>query len=143
MNGNDASRVRLQVTLTSGSWTHSFEEDEPGDVLVYRPTHSFAFPPTRAGRDTIVFGEGGELTEHAPGPDDRPRDTARSLDGARHESLHARRHGGGPRAESIEIIEASADDSQDSQALKPINLSRLSVMIEFIVVSSCGDATGD
>ena len=55
----------------SGSWTHSFEEDEPGGVLVYRPTHSFAFPPTRAGRDTIVFGAGGELTEHAQGPDDR------------------------------------------------------------------------
>lgn len=59
----------------SGSWTHSFEEDEPGGVLVYRPTHSFAFPPTRAGRDTIVFGEGGELTEQTPGPDDRPRAT--------------------------------------------------------------------
>jgi hypothetical protein len=57
----------------SGSWTHSFEEDEPGGVLVYRPTHSFAFPPTRAGRDTIVFGEGGQLRQMAPGPDDRPR----------------------------------------------------------------------
>ena len=57
----------------SGSWTHSFEEDEPGGVLVYRPTHSFDFPPTRAGRDTIVFGAGGELSEHAQGPDDRMR----------------------------------------------------------------------
>lgn len=57
----------------SGSWTHSFEEDEPGGVLVYRPTHSFDFPPTRAGRDTVVFGEGGELTELGQGPDDRPR----------------------------------------------------------------------
>lgn len=57
-----------------GSWTHSFEEDQ-GDVLVYRQTHSFAFPPAR-GRETLKFGEGGELTEQSPGPDDRPRDTA-------------------------------------------------------------------
>ena len=59
-----------------GSWTHSFEEDQ-GDVLVYRPTHSFAFPPAR-GRETLEFGEGGELTERMPGPDDRPRDTTGS-----------------------------------------------------------------
>lgn len=58
----------------SGSWTHSFEEDQ-GDVQVYRPTHSFAFPPAR-GRDTLEFAEGGELTERTPGPDDRPRDRA-------------------------------------------------------------------
>jgi hypothetical protein len=55
----------------SGSWTHSFEEDEPGGILVYRPTHSFAFPPTRGGRDTIVFSAGGEMTAYAQGPDDR------------------------------------------------------------------------
>ncbi|SFE04327.1 hypothetical protein [Nitrosomonas sp. Nm166] len=54
-----------------GSWTHSFEEDQ-GDVQVYRPTHSFAFPPAR-GRDTLEFGEGGELIKQVPGPDDRPR----------------------------------------------------------------------
>ena len=57
-----------------GSWTHSFEEDH-GDILVYRPTHTFSFPPAR-GRATLEFGEGGELTEWTPGPDDRPRDTA-------------------------------------------------------------------
>ena len=56
-----------------GSWTHSFEEDQ-GDVLVYRPSHSFAFPPAR-GRDTLQFAAGGQLTEQMPGPDDRPRDT--------------------------------------------------------------------
>lgn len=56
-----------------GSWTHSSEEDQ-GDILVYRPTDSFAFPPAR-GRETLVFGEGGELTEQTPGPDDRPRDS--------------------------------------------------------------------
>jgi hypothetical protein len=48
---------------------HSHEEDQ-GDVLVYRPTNAFAFPPAR-GRDSLVFGEGGQLTEHMPGPDDR------------------------------------------------------------------------
>lgn len=57
-----------------GSWTHSFEEDEAG-VLVYRPTHSFTFPPARAGRETLEFGEGGKLTEWAIGPDDRPQAT--------------------------------------------------------------------
>ena len=57
-----------------GRWTHSFEEDD-GDVLTYRPTDTFAFPPSRGGRDTLEFAEGGELTEHAPGPDDRPRAT--------------------------------------------------------------------
>ena len=56
-----------------GSWTHSHEEDQ-GDILVYRPS-GFAFPPAR-GRDTLVFGEGGELTEHTPGADDRSRSTA-------------------------------------------------------------------
>lgn len=58
-----------------GSWTHSFEEDQ-GDVLVYRPTSSFAFPPARRGRETLEFGKGGELIERTPGPDDRPQDRA-------------------------------------------------------------------
>src|SRR5574337_1574738 len=57
-----------------GSWTHSFEEDQR-DIQVYRPTHSFAFPPSRRGRETLQFGEGGALTMEAPGPDDRPRST--------------------------------------------------------------------
>jgi hypothetical protein len=63
----------MDQSSIQGSWTHSFEEDQ-GDVLVYRPTNTFAFPPAR-GRDTLEFGEGGELTERMPGPDDRPRDT--------------------------------------------------------------------
>lgn len=58
--------------LPSGSWTHSFEEDQ-GELLVYRPTTTFAFPPSRGGRDTLVFGKGGEVTEMTIGPDDRPR----------------------------------------------------------------------
>ena len=59
----------------NGSWTHSFEEDEAG-VLVYRPTHSFAFPPSRRGRETLDFSVDGQVVESAPGPDDRPSSTA-------------------------------------------------------------------
>jgi hypothetical protein len=65
----------MNQACIQGSWTHSFEEDQ-GDVLVYRPTYSFAFPPARRGRETLEFGEGGALTERTPGPDDRLRDTA-------------------------------------------------------------------
>ncbi len=54
-----------------GSWTHSFEEDEPG-VRVYRPTHSYAFPAGRRRRETLEFSDDGQLTALAPGPDDRP-----------------------------------------------------------------------
>jgi hypothetical protein len=61
----------MDQTPLRGSWTHSHEEDQ-GDILIYRPTHSFAFPPSR-GRETLEFGEGGELTKKAPGPDDRSR----------------------------------------------------------------------
>ncbi len=64
----------MNPVLIQGSWTHLFEEDQ-GDILVYRPTHTFAFPPAR-GRETLEFGQGGELIEWAPGPDDRPRNTA-------------------------------------------------------------------
>jgi hypothetical protein len=56
----------------TGSWTHSFEEDE-GDVRVYRPSASFTFPPARAPRETLELHAGGNLTVHGPGPDDRPR----------------------------------------------------------------------
>jgi hypothetical protein len=59
--------------LPTGSWTHSFEEDESGNVLVYRPTDSFSFPPARRGRDAIVFDAGGAMSQLTPGPDDRPR----------------------------------------------------------------------
>jgi hypothetical protein len=61
-----------QATVPTGSWTHSFEEDE-GDVRVYRPNGSFTFPPARAPRETLELHAGGDLTVHGPGPDDRPR----------------------------------------------------------------------
>jgi hypothetical protein len=70
----------MTTALPSGSWTHSFEEDADG-IEVYRPTATFAFPPSRKGRKVLEFGAPagamaqGEatLTSMAPGPDDRPR----------------------------------------------------------------------
>lgn len=67
-------KMNQGVSLISGSWTHSLEEDE-ADVLVYRPTDTFPFPPSRRGRETFEFREGGELVVLTPGPDDRPRET--------------------------------------------------------------------
>lgn len=66
--------------LPGGSWTHSFEEDADG-IEVYRPTATFAFPPSRKGRKVLQFDTGSgmpesasaTLTSMAPGPDDRPR----------------------------------------------------------------------
>jgi hypothetical protein len=52
------------------TWSHSFEEDD--DAEVYRPTDSYAFPPSRRGRRVLRF-DGEEITELSPGPDDRLR----------------------------------------------------------------------
>jgi hypothetical protein len=54
----------------TGNWTHSYEEDG-ADVQVYRPTHAFAFPPGRRGRETLEFGAAGQVVSGMPGPDDR------------------------------------------------------------------------
>ncbi|MGK5002616.1 hypothetical protein [Janthinobacterium sp. LB2P70] len=70
----------MTTALPSGSWTHSFEEDADG-IEVYRPTATFAFPPSRKGRKVLEFGVpagamaqgAATLTPMAPGPDDRPR----------------------------------------------------------------------
>lgn len=92
------------VPPIGGSWTHSFEEDEAG-VLVYRPTDSFAFPPSRRGRESLVFAGGGEMTEQSPGPDDRPRATA----AGRWRALGMNRYGVGGTpdapAQVLEIVE--------------------------------------
>lgn len=58
------------LTGLSGTWAHSFEEDE-GDVQVFRPSHSFAFPASRRGRETLDFNAVGQLVIGAPGPDDK------------------------------------------------------------------------
>ena len=89
-----------------GSWTHSHEEDQ-GDVLVYRPSHSYEFPPAR-GRETLEFGAAGELTERTPGPDDRTRDTP-----GRWTALGMNRYrlgsAGDSSAQVIEVIEHSQE----------------------------------
>ena len=61
-------------TPQPGEWTHSHEEDEQ-NIRVYRRTDSFAFPPTRAGRDWLRVDTSGEIVQLTPGPDDRPRPT--------------------------------------------------------------------
>jgi len=86
-----------------GSWTHSHEEDQ-GDILVYRPTHSYQFPPAR-GRDTLVFGEQGELTEHTPGPDDRSRAASGSWQALGMNRLRLE----GTPSRVIEIVEHTPD----------------------------------
>jgi hypothetical protein len=62
----------------SGNWTHSFEEDE-GDVQVYRPSGSFAFPPSRRGRETLDFSQPDQVVSGMPGPDDKRQHTASSI----------------------------------------------------------------
>jgi hypothetical protein len=53
-----------------GAWAHSFEEDE-GDIRVYRPRATFAFPPSRRGRETLEFDPSGRASAGMPGPDDK------------------------------------------------------------------------
>ena len=90
----------------SGSWTHSFEEDE-GGVQLYRPTRSFPFPPSRRGRETLEFGAAGQMVTGMPGPDDR-----RVLTNAGLTPLGMNRfrlEGGVRPGQVIEIVEANAD----------------------------------
>src|SRR3982751_3512611 len=90
-----------------GSWTHSFYEDS-SCVLVYRPTHSFAFPPSRRGREILEFGDEGEVAMGMPGPDDRPRFTQ-----ARITVLGMNRYSLGGTADRpgrvVEIVEATPE----------------------------------
>ena len=60
----------LQPNGLSGTWAHSFEEDE-GEVQVYRPHDTFPFPPSRQGRETLDFQGAGQVVSGMPGPDDR------------------------------------------------------------------------
>ena len=68
----------MQDSSLVGAWTHSFEEDE-GDVQVFRPSHAFAFPLSRRGRESLEFGASGEVKSSEPGPDDRYRASTSSL----------------------------------------------------------------
>ena len=58
------------VAGLTGNWTHSHEEDG-ADGQVYRPTQTFAFPPSRRGRENLEFGAAGQAVRALPGPDDR------------------------------------------------------------------------
>lgn len=62
----------------SGNWTHSFEEDE-GDVQVYRPSGSFAFPPSRRGRETLDFSQADRVDSGMPGADDKRQHTSSTI----------------------------------------------------------------
>ena len=88
----------------SGSWTHSFEEDNAG-IEVYRPTATFAFPPSRKGRKVLEFSSGeGPATVAAltPGLDDRPRAVPGAMMHALGEGRYATSSG-----KTLEIIEAT------------------------------------
>lgn len=90
-------------TSLQGSWTHSFEEDEADGIEVYRPTHSFAFPAARRGRESLDFSAGGGQVEHSmPGADDRPRSSSA---GATALGMNRYRLGG----KVIEVLEMTSD----------------------------------
>ena len=91
----------MSADSLTGNWTHSHEEDE-GDLQVYRPTHGFAFPPGRRGRETLEFDAAGQMVQGTPGPDDRQNRTGLTSLGMNRYSID-----GGQRAgQIIEIIEA-------------------------------------
>ncbi|MDN4061621.1 hypothetical protein QPK31_25685 [Massilia sp. YIM B02769] len=69
---------KVQTGGLSGTWAHSYEEDE-GDVQVYRPHDTFPFPPSRRGRETLDFRGAGEVISGMPGPDDRQLRSAAEL----------------------------------------------------------------
>lgn len=91
----------------TGSWTHSFEEDE-GDVQVFRPTQGFAFPPARRGRETVDFGSGaGQVMQGRPGPDDRQQHSAVNLTALGMNRF--RLEGPGMPGQVFELVEARHD----------------------------------
>jgi hypothetical protein len=85
-----------------GAWTHSFEEDQ-GSIQVYRPSNSFAFPPSRGPRKTLEFGAAGEVVTGVPGPDDRLQRSTSSLTPL---GMNRFRIGEGL---TIEVVEAGSD----------------------------------
>ncbi len=92
----------MSMDTISGSWTHSFEEDDAG-IEVYRPTATFAFPPSRKGRQVLEFsGADNTATALAPGPDDRPR----AAPGGALRALGAGRYADGA-GKVLEIVEAT------------------------------------
>jgi hypothetical protein len=90
-----------------GAWTHSFEEDE-GEVQVFRPTHGFAFPLSRRGRESLEFRASGEVMTSAPGPDDRHRASTRSVTPL---GMNRYRFGAaaGKSDQLVEVVEQASD----------------------------------
>lgn len=94
----------MNVDLPFGSWTHSFEEDE-ACIEVYRPTATFAFPPSRKGRQVLAFSSAAgqnSVTALMPGADDRPR----AVPEATLRALGAGRYASGSGT-VLEIVEAT------------------------------------
>ncbi len=92
--------------LPTGRWTHSYEEDV-GDVQVYRRSETFLFPPSRRGRETLAFGEGGQLTNSTPGPDDRARHSSGSVTALGRNRFRLRT--GESAGSDIEVVEVAPD----------------------------------
>lgn len=88
----------------SGSWSHSYEEDQ-GDVEVYRPSATFAFPPSRRGRETLVFGPDGRASMGMPGPDDRQQHATITVTPV--DSNRFRFEGGAFSSQMVEVLELS------------------------------------
>ena len=91
----------MSAESLAGSWTHSREEDE-GDLQVYRPTHGFAFPPGRRGRETLEFDATGHMVHGTPGPDDRQSRTGLTSLGMNRYRID----GGQTPGQIIEIVQA-------------------------------------
>ena len=90
----------------TGSWTHSYEEDD-GDAQVYRPTHAFAFPPSRRGRETLEFDGAGQMLSGMPGPDDRQRKTGLTVTPLGMNRF--RLDGAGTSGHLIDVVESGPD----------------------------------
>ena len=67
--------MKVDSKVLVGKWTHSHEEDRPGE-MVFRPA-TYAFPLSR-GRRSIDLAAGGKLVHSGTGPTDRTQQTAGS-----------------------------------------------------------------
>jgi hypothetical protein len=95
----------IQRRVLVRRWLHSHEEDTGAEV-VYRPA-SWGFPPAR-GRSGFELKQDGTLLHIAPGPADRPQESAGRwrLDGNLL-VLEAKAVGEAPR--TLHVVSASED----------------------------------
>jgi hypothetical protein len=63
----------IEPSSLEGRWVHAHEEDT-GSELVFRPD-TYAFGPSR-GRAALELRADGTYLESAPGPTDRPEESA-------------------------------------------------------------------